>query len=110
MHLRAIKYVFIVALTALSAMACNSSHTELLEQSWKMRNGDVYYQFNADSSFTAKERQNSYKGKWTIAGDNRTLKMIADNGVVKVVTIKALNRDSMVLVDSYEDIVFKPVK
>lgn len=107
---KAFKLLVITVVIALMTTACNKPHAELLEQRWKMRNGDVYYEFNADSSFMAKERQSSYKGKWTIAGDNRTLRMIADNGAVKVVTIKVLNQDSLVLVDSYEDIVFKPVK
>jgi hypothetical protein len=107
---KAFKYFSLVSLMALSCFACSNKHNEYLEQNWKMKNADVYYQFKPDSTFTAREKQNTYEGKWSIAGDNRTLKMIADNGVVKIVTIKALDKDSMVLVDSYEDIVFKPVK
>lgn len=106
----AFKYVSGFLFFLLVCIACSSSHNEYLEQNWKMKNAEVYYQFKPDSTFTAREKQNTYQGKWSIAGDNRTLKMVADNGVVKIVTIKALDKDSLVLVDSYEDIVFKPVK
>lgn len=107
---KSVKAFLSLALTASLAASCRHAHTDLLEQKWKMRNAEVYYQFRPDSTFTATEKQNEYNGMWRVAGDNRTLKMTADNGVVKVVTIKELNKDSMVLVDNYEDIVFLPSK